>query len=149
MLMNSRDQSGLSLMELLLSLSIVIIVIVAIIQFFSTNLLQNTQEYKKSKIYYRAVKEMEALIAKDYSSPELLTLYNAGSNIRFIDDGKFLFKVTVESIDPLTGLLSDPYPTDISEDRLLKKLTVSAVLVEDSQNPQKARQVDLVRFISP
>ena len=93
--------------------------------------------------------EMEKLIAKDYSSSDLKTYFNSNSNIRFLDDWKYLLKIKVESVDPFTTLEPEPYPTKQSEDRLLKKITISAVALEDAQYPDKARQVDIVRFISP
>ena len=77
------------------------------------------------------------------------TYFNSNSNIRFLDDGKYLLKIKVESVDPFTTLEPEPYPTKQSEDRLLKKITISAVALEDAQYPDKARQVDIVRFISP
>ena len=144
-----RNSSGVTLAELLISLAIISLVIFALLKFYSTNLLTNTKEYKRSTLYYRAVEEMENLIAKDYSSSDLKTFYSSSSNIRFIDDGKYLLKIKVESVDPLTTLNPEPYPSKQSEDRLLKKITISAVALEDAQYPQKARQVDLVRYISP
>ena len=144
-----RNSSGVTLVELLVSLAIITLVIFSVLKFYSTNLLTNTKEYKRSELYYRAVEEMENLIAKDYSSSDLKTYFNSNSNIRFLDDGKYLLKIKVESVDPFTTLEPEPYPTKQSEDRLLKKITVSAVALEDAQYPDKARQVDIVRFISP
>ena len=147
--MTLRNESGVTLSELLVSLAIITLVIFAVLKFYSTNLLTNTKEYKRAQLYYRAVEEMENLIAKDYSSADLKTFYSSESNIRFIDDGKYLLKIKVESIDPNTTLSPEPYPTNQGEDSLLKKITISAVALEDAQYPDKARQVDLVRFISP
>ena len=41
---------------------------------------------------------MENLIAKDYSSSELKTFFSSNSNIRFVDDGKYLLKIKVERL---------------------------------------------------
>ncbi|MCH2226533.1 MAG: prepilin-type N-terminal cleavage/methylation domain-containing protein [Candidatus Caenarcaniphilales bacterium] len=144
-----RNSSGVTLAELLISLAIISLVIFSIINFYSTNLLNNSKELKRSQLYYRAVEEMESIIAKDYSSSELRALNTSSSNIKFIDDGKYLLKVKVESIDPRTGISPEIYPITIEEAPLLKKITISAVNLEDAEYPQKARQIDLVRYISP
>ncbi len=144
-----RNNSGVTLVELLVSLAIITLVIFSVLKFYSTNLLTNTKEYKRAELYYRAVEEMENLIAKDYSSADLKTYFNSNSNIRFLDDGKYLLKIKVESVDPFTTLAPEPYPTKQSEDRLLKKITISAVALEDAEYPDMARQVDIFRFISP
>ena len=144
-----RNNSGLSLVELLVALAIISLVIFAILKFYSSNLLSNSKEYQRAKLYYRAVEEMESLIAKDYSSAELRTLYNSESNIKFVSDDEYLLKIKVESINPLTIDSPQPYPSKQEEDRLLKKITISTVSLEDAEYPEKARQVDIIRYISP
>lgn len=144
-----RADSGLTLVELLVALVIISIVIYGIINFFSLNLVQNTKELKRSKLYYRAMAEMENLLAKDYSASDLESLYSPLNSVRFFEDAKFLVKVQIESIDPVTGLQMTPYPTNLKEDPLLKKITVSVANLDEYQEKKNNFQVDLVRYISP
>lgn len=144
-----RENTGVTLAELLVSLLIITIVIYAIINFFSLNLFQNTKELKRSKLYYKAMTKMEELISKDYSSINLESFYSPLNSIKFIEDDKFLIKVQIESIDPLTNLPTDPYPIKLSEDPMLKKITVSVANLDDYDEKRLPAQVNLVRFISP
>ncbi len=144
-----RENTGVTLAELLVSLLIITIVIYAIINFFSLNLFQNTKELKRSKLYYKAMTKMEELISKDYSSIDLESFYSPLNSIKFIEDDKFLIKVLIESIDPLTNLPADPYPIKLSEDPMLKKITVSVANLDDYDEKRLPAQVNLVRFISP
>jgi hypothetical protein len=144
-----RPNTGVTLAELLVSLVIITVVIYAIINFFSLNLFQNTKELKRSKLYYKAMTKMEELISKDYSSIDLESFYSPLNSIKFIEDGKFLVKVQIESIDPLTNLPADPYPIKLSEDPMLKKITVSVANLDDYDEKRLPAQVNLVRFVSP
>ena len=146
---SSRSNTGVTLAELLVSLIVITVVIYAIINFFSLNLFQNTKELKRSKLYYKAMTKMEELIYKDYSSIDLESFYSPLNSIKFIEDGKFLVKVQIESIDPLTNLPADPYPIKLSEDPMLKKITVSVANLDDYDEKKLPAQVNLVRFISP
>jgi Tfp pilus assembly protein PilV len=145
---NVRSNAGVTLAELLVSLIIITIVIYAIINFFSLNLFQNTKELKRSKLYYKDMTKMEELISKD-SSIDLESFYSPLNSIKFIEDGKFLVKVQIESIDPLTNLPADPYPIKLSEDPMLKKITVSVANLDDYDEKRLPAQVNLVRFVSP
>lgn len=145
----SRENTGVTLAELLVSLIVITIVIYAIINFFSLNLFQNTKELKRSKLYYKAMTKMEELISKDYSSTDLESFYSPLNSIKFIEDDKFLIKVQIESIDPLTNLQADPYPIKLSEDPMLKKITVSVANLDDYDEKRLPVQVNLVRFVSP
>ena len=61
---NSRENAGVTLAELLVSLIVITVVIYAIINFFSLNLFQNTKELKRSKLYYKAMTKIRALEKK-------------------------------------------------------------------------------------
>lgn len=144
-----RKDSGVTLIELLVALVIITVVIYAIINFFSLNLLQNTRELKRSKLYYKAMTKMEELIAKDYASSDLESFYSPLNSVKFIEEDNYLFKIQVESLDPLTNLQTDPYPTKLSEDPLLRKITVSVANLDEYDEKKTATQVDLIRYISP
>jgi prepilin-type N-terminal cleavage/methylation domain-containing protein len=148
-LIAERNESGVTLIELLIALVIISIVIYALINFFSLNLFQNSRELRRAKLYYQAVAKMEELISKDYASRDLESFYSPLNSSKFSEEANYLYKIQIESINPLTNLVTDPYPIKASEDPLLKKITVTVANLDDYDEKREAMQVTVVRFISP
>jgi len=145
----TRNQNGVTLIELLIALVIISIVIYTLINFFSLNLFQNSRELKRAKLYYKAVAKMEDIISKDYAARDLESFYSPLNSTKFLEEANYLYKIQIESINPVTNLITDPYPIKSSEDPLLKKITLTAANLDDYDEKREAMQITLVRFISP
>jgi Tfp pilus assembly protein PilE len=141
-----RSKSGMTILELMIALVILMVVVYALINFFSSNLKLNIRQQEKAKLYYKAQTELEKIISTDFGSSKLSTLYNKDNNKTFIEDFPYLIKITVQDFDPKTAVITDPYPSTNIEQKLLKKITIT---VADLKVPEAHDQVTLVYFKSP
>lgn len=140
----SRNNLGISLVELLISVVIIASVLVPIIGFYTSSLRQTNNSNQKSRIKFLAEEEMEKFISIPYTDPTLECYSSTAGNTQFYEREEFLVKTNVVFIDPLTMELPDLYPNKEDEDTKLKRITVSA-----ARKDKQGGQVNLIYYKSP
>lgn len=139
-----RDSSGLTLIELLVSLVVITMSLIPVINFFNATLRQNNQARELTKIKFLAEEELERLISLNYKHPSFAALGNSKGASTFTERGDYLIKTTIVYIDPETGQVPEKYPVRESEDTNLKQITVSA-----ARRDKLGGQVNMVYIKSP
>ncbi|MDD9898681.1 MAG: prepilin-type N-terminal cleavage/methylation domain-containing protein [Candidatus Melainabacteria bacterium] len=139
-----RSASGLTLIELLVSLVVISISLIPVINFFNATLRQNNQARELTKIRFLAEEEMERIISLNYHHQSLDAVGAFQGKSSFSERGKYLVKTSVIFLDPETGQVPEDYPLREEEDTNLKQITVSAARLD-----KLGGQVDLVYFKSP
>lgn len=139
-----RNTSGLTLIELLVSLVVITISLLPVINFFNANIRQNNQARELTKIKFLAEEEMERIFSLNYKHPSLDALGNSKGTSTFTEREDYLLKTTVVFIDPETGEIPERYPVREIEDTNLKRITISAARIN-----KLGGQVNLVYFKSP
>lgn len=140
-----RSASGLSVLELLISITIITTVLVTILGYYNSSIKYGLKSRARSELKYIAESEMERLLSLPYSSPTL-DCYGlpVGKTDFRIDQEKFLIKTNVVFLDPDTGDIPNEIPTSREDDTHLKRLTVSAARVDGLGS-----QIDLINFKTP
>ncbi len=144
-MIQSRSNSGLSLIEILVAIAIISTVLLSILGFYNYSVRMNFRSQSQTELKYIAEQEMERLLSLPYSSPEL-DCYGAfaGRVNYYIKDDKYLVKSTVIFMSPDSGELEDNVPRSPKDDTHLKKIIVSAARLD-----AVGGQVDLVTFRTP
>lgn len=139
-----RQQTGVSLVEILVTIVILSSLFTGILTFYTSSLRSTSSSYSRSKAKFLAEQEMERLISLDYLDDELNAFNNFEGRTQFFENNEYILKTLVIFIDPTTGGTKEPYPVSFDEDTHLKKLIVSA-----TRKDGIGGQVDLTTFISP
>lgn len=144
--MNSfkRNNSGVTLVELLVSLAVIATILIPILNFFNSTLRQNNQDRELTKIRFLAEEELERVISLPYDDPSLDAFGNSTGQTAFFEHDKYLIKQNVVLIDPETGEIPERYPFQKSDDTFLKRVTIST-----AKQDKLGGQVDLVYLKSP
>lgn len=140
----SRNNSGLTLVELLISLVVISFALVPIINFYNYYLRETNNTHQLTRLKFLAQEEMERVIALNYRDSSLDCFSNTAGRTSFYERDDFLVKTNIVFIDPETGEKPDLYPSSDEDDTQLKKVTISV----SKQNPE-SDQVDLIYFKSP
>lgn len=143
--MTRRNDSGISLLELLITLSVLTVVVSSIISYYGISLRNNIITNARTELRFLAEQEMEKRLSFDYFSSELDSLNDSDGLINYyLEDEKFIIKTTIVHIDRNTTQIPDDYPSSRERDTKLKKIIVSVARIDG-----KGGQVDLVTFKSP
>lgn len=140
----TRNNQGLSLTELLISIVIISTALVPIIGFYNSSLRQTNNTNQKSRVMFLAEEEMEKFVSLGYRDPSLECFATTAGNVSFFEKNEFLVKTNIVFIDPMTMELPELYPVNNEDDTNLKRITVS-VARKDNQGGQ----VNLVYYKSP
>lgn len=139
-----RNDRGVTLLELLVSLVVITSVLIPILNFFNSTLRQNNQDRELTKIRFLAEEELERVVSLSYSDPSLEAFGNSTGQTTFFEHDKYLIKQNVVLIDPETGEIPESYPYQKSDDTFLKRITIST-----AKQDKLGGQVDLVYLKSP
>ncbi len=140
-----RSVSGLSLVELLISVAIISTALVSILGFYNYAIRAGMISRGQTELKYIAEQEMERVLSLPYSSPEL-DCYGAfaGKVDYVIKQEKYLIKTVVIFMDADSGEVAENVPRGRRDDSHLKKIIVSAARIDGVGG-----QIDLVTFKSP
>lgn len=138
-----RNQSGQSLIELMVSIVIITTALSGVIAMFPYVIQKNVVIQMQNKAINLAQNEVERLRALRYYDQELDALGSLEGmiNIKLIEN--YLVRVTVKYVDPLTAQPPEMYPTDIAEDTGLKEVTVSV-----RRKDNAGSQTNLITYFS-
>ena len=139
-----RDSSGLTLIELLVSLVVISISLVPVINYFNATIRQNNQARELTKLKFLAEEEMEKIISLNYKHPSLTASGSSKGTSSFAERDNYLVKTNVVFIDPETGQIPERYPIREEDDPFLKRITISTARLD-----KLGGQVDMVYFKSP
>ena len=120
-----RNQSGQSLIELMVSIVIITVALSGIIAIFPYIIEKNARIKKQNEAINLAQNELERLRAVSYFDEDLNALGTSTGTVVIKPVNNYLVRITVKYIDPKTGVLPESYPSDIKEDTGLKEVTVS------------------------
>jgi len=143
-MLSKRSSSGITLMELLVSLVIISSSLVAILSVYSTTIRLNLQNEARSRSKFYAEQEMERLLSLPYVSRELDAYGSFNGTTQLFEYKGYIIKTKIIFFDPTTGLPPEIYPFNEKEDPNLKELTVSVV-----RKDGLGGQVDLINYKSP
>ena len=138
-----RNQSGQSLVELMVSIVIITTALSGIIAIFPYIIQKNVRIQMQNQATNLAQNEWEKLRALNYFDPELDALGSLDGMITIKPEGNYLIRVTVKYVDPKTGRAPEEYPSEISQDTGLKEITVSV-----KRKDNVGAQVNLVTYFS-
>jgi hypothetical protein len=139
-----RSKSGLTLVEILISLTVITMALVPIINFYNYYLKENFKSNVKTQLKFLAQEEVEKVIAMDYRSKQLECFGSTAGLTNFYEKENFLIKTNVVFLDPETGELPESYPASDKDDTQLKRVTISV----SKKNPG-SEQVDMIYFKTP
>ena len=139
-----RSESGVTLVELLISIVIISFALVPIINFYNFYLRQTSRTNQETKIKFLAQEQIERFSALDYRDSSLDCYGNSGGKTNFFEQDEYLIKTNVLFLDAETGERPELYPVSEEEDTLLKKITVSV-----ARKDQSSKQIDYILFKSP
>ncbi len=139
-----RNNAGVTLTELLVSLVVIATVLIPILNFFNSTLRQNNQDRELTKIRFLAEEELERVISLPYDDPSLDAFGSSTGQTAFFERDKYLIKQNVVLIDPETGEIPERYPFHKADDTFLKRVIISA-----AKQDKLGGQVDLVYLKSP
>lgn len=101
--MKSRNEFGLSLLELLVTVVILSMIVVPIINFYNAALKNTTTTQETTKLKFIAEEEMEKFISLEYNDRVLQAFSNSTGVTNFFERGEYLVKTNIIFIDPATG----------------------------------------------
>jgi hypothetical protein len=142
--MKSRNEFGLSLLELLVTVVILSMIVVPIINFYNAALKNTTSTQETTKLKFIAEEEMEKFISLEYNDRVLQAFSNSTGVTNFFERGEYLVKTNIIFIDPATGEVPELYPVQEKDDTFLKQITVSV-----ARKNRVGGQVDLIYLKSP
>ena len=120
-----RNESGQSLVELLVSIVIITVALSGVVAIFPYIIQKNVVIQKQSETINIAQNEWERLRTLKYYDNELDALGNIDGMIVTKVVGDYILRVTVKYVDPKSRATPEVYPQDLSEDTGLKELTIS------------------------
>lgn len=140
----TRSASGLSLIELLMTIVVLSVLFVGILHYYSSSLRATTLSESRSTAKFLAEQEMERLRSLEYTDSDLDAFNSFDGAVQFYENKLYIIKAIVVFIDPSTGDVKEPYPVAQDDDTHLKRITVSA-----ARKDGLGGQVDLVSYLSP
>ena len=138
-----RNQSGQSLIELMVSIVIITTALAGIVAMFPYIIQKNVRIQKQNEAISIAQNEWEKLRALNYFDPDLDALGSIDGMVTIKPERDYLIRVTVKYVDSKTAKVPDEYPSDISKDTGLKEITVSV-----KRKDNIGTQVNLVTYFS-
>jgi prepilin-type N-terminal cleavage/methylation domain-containing protein len=138
-----RSESGVTLTELMVSLVITSVILVAILSFYGTSIRQNLVDKARSEIKFLAEQEMEKLLSLPYDSNTLGAFSSERSDVYELNTN-FIVKRKIAILDPEKGTVKDPYPNSKEEDPHLKQITISV-----TRKDGLGGQIDMINFKTP
>ncbi|GEM_PF-1589573 len=138
-----RNQSGQSLIELMVSIVIITTALSGIVAIFPYIIQKNVRIQKQNEAVYKAQNEWEKLRALNYFDPDLDALGSPDGMVTIKPEGDYLIRVTVKYVDPKTAKAPTEYPNVIAQDTGLKEITVSV-----KRKDNIGAQVNLVTYFS-
>jgi prepilin-type N-terminal cleavage/methylation domain-containing protein len=139
-----RNESGVTLLELLVTLVIISGTLASIISYFGTSLRNDLKNKIRSDLKYFAETEMEKRLSLPYNSSGLDAYGSSEGKTEFRIQDEYLLKTQISFLNPKSGEIQNPYPNKESEDTKLKKITVTAAKLDGL-----VEQVSLVNFKTP
>lgn len=140
---NMRNQSGQSLIELMVSVVIITVALAGIVAMFPYIIQKNVRIKMQSDAVNMAESELERLRSLSYFNDELNAVGPIGGVSKIEAKGNYLLRITVKYIDPTTGKVPKNYPTEVSLDTGLKEITVSV-----KRKDNVGAQVNLISYFS-
>ena len=141
--MHMRNQSGQTLVELMVSIVIITSALSAIVAIFPFIIQSNAKIQAQNKAALLAQSELETLKGLNYYDTSLDALGTVEGMNLLKEEGDYYVRIKVKYIDSKTGEAPETYPTDLSEDTGLKEIKVSVKRKDGIGN-----QADLVSHIS-
>lgn len=138
-----RNQSGQSLVELMVSIVIITVALSGVIAIFPYIIQKNVRIQMQNKAVNLLQNELERLRSLRYYDQELDALGSQEGMVTVKQVEDYLVRITVKYIDPKTSLVPKDYPTEISDDTGLKELTVSV-----KRKDNVGSQANLVTYFS-
>ena len=120
-----RNQSGQSLIELMVSIVIITVALSGIVAIFPYIIEKNARIKKQNEAINLAQNELERLRALSYFDEELNATGFSTGMVLIKPLENYLLRITVKYIDPRTGVPPERYPSEVSEDTGLKEVTIS------------------------
>ncbi len=138
-----RNQSGQSLIELMVSVVIITTALSGIVALFPYIIQKNVRIQMQNKAINLAQNELERLRALEYYNSELDALPGPEgmSSTKAVED--YLVRITIKYIDPKSGKAPNVYPSDVSQDTGLKEVAVSV-----KRKDNVGSQVNLLTYFS-
>lgn len=138
-----RNQSGQSLIELMVSVVIITVALAGIVAIFPYIIQKNVKIKMQTEAINIAQSELEKLKALSYYDERLnaLTLPEGMSVTE--KKGNYLVRTIVKYVDSDSGKVPSSYPIDISQDTGLKEVSVSVIRDDGASS-----QVNIVSYIS-
>ena len=138
-----RNQSGQSLIELMVSIVIITVALSGIIAIFPYIVQKNVRIQMQNNAVNIAQSELERLRGLPYYDKELDALGSIEGMIEIKQVENYLTRVTVQYVDPATSAPPEDYPLDVSQDTGLKEVTVSV-----KRRDNVGAQINLITYIS-
>ena len=139
-----RNNKGVTLLELLVTLVIISGILTGILSFYNSSLKSNLRAQVRSELKFLAEEELERLLSLSYDADELNVFGSLVGRTNFFEDEAYIIKTVVIFIDPETGDVPEEYPLDETTDTKLKKITVSV-----ARKDGLAGQVNMINFKTP
>lgn len=139
-----RKESGVTLIELLIAVTVISVILVPILGFYNLSLRQNFRAKEETTIKFLAEEEMEKFVSLNYYDSVLDVYASPVGRTNFFERGDYLIKTTVIFLDPETGDIPENYPLNEQQDTFLKKVIISV-----ARKDKVGGQVDLTYFKSP
>lgn len=138
-----RNQSGQSLLELMVSIVIITSALAGIIAIFPFIIQKNLKVQKQTEAVNVAQSEIEKLRSLSYFDQDLDALgsLQGMSVLKNIDN--YLVRIVIKYVDPKSGEMPEEYPLDLSQDTGLKKVEVSV-----KRKDGIGGQVNFITFLS-
>ena len=138
-----RNESGQSLIELMVSIVIITTALSGVIAIFPYIVQKNVRIQMQNKAVNLAQNEWEKLRSLRYYDSELDAFGGVDGMIVNKQIDEYFVRVTVKYVDPKTGQTADPYPSDITGDTGLKEITVSV-----KRKDNVGSQINLITYFS-
>lgn len=138
-----RNQSGQSLIELMVSIVIITTALSGIIAIFPYVIQKNVRIQMQTQAINIAQSEMEKLRSLGYFDEELNAFGTIEGMVTIKPQDNYLIRTTVKYLDPKTGQTPETYPTETKDDTGLKEITVSV-----KRKDNVGSQANLVTYFS-
>lgn len=138
-----RNNSGLTLIELLVTIAVITISLAGIVAIFPLIIQKNAEVQIQNRLVHEAESELERLKGLSYFDEELSGLGSVEGMVTLKENGIFLIRSTVKYLDSKTKSVPKKYPVDIDEDTGIKEVTVSV-----KRKDNLGKQIDLISYIS-
>lgn len=139
-----RNSSGVTLLELLVSLVVITTVLITILNFYNTSIKHNSRIRELTNVKFLAEEELEKIISLPYDDKSLDTFGSSLGRTSFAERDNYIVKTHIVFIDPETGDIPERYPFQSKDDTQLKRVIISV-----ARKDKLGGQVDLTYYKSP